>query len=333
MQPRGLGVIGAGNFSKMTLMPALSKTPARLAYIADLDPAAARHVAKKFGVEKATTDYKVMLADPDVNAVIIPVRHHLHARLVIEALQAGKHVFVEKPLAMNVQEVAQVLAAAAEKPDRMITVGFNRRFSPHAVKMKQLLAERSGPLCMNALVNAGAIPPESWVHDPKVGGGRIIGEGCHFIDLMVFLSGSKVRSVSASRVGKGPAVRDDKMSISLQFEDGSIGSVNYFANGSKSYPKEKIQVFSDERILDLINFRVTRGYGFRGFRKFKTSRLDKGHGAEFAAFVDSVAAGGETLIPLDELVNVTLASFAAVSAATENRTVILNEEYAGLLES
>jgi len=328
-----IGVIGAGNFSKMTLMPALSKTPARLAYIADLDPAAARHVATTFGVEKATTDYKVMLADPDVNAVMIPVPPNLHARLVVEALQAGKHVFVEKPLAINVQEVAQVLAAAAEQPDRMIAVGFNRRFSPHAVKIKQALAARSGSLCMNMLVNAGYIPPESWVQDPNVGGGRIIGEGCHFIDLMVFLSGSKVRAVSAAMVGKGPAVRDDKMSISLEFEDGSVGSVNYFANGSKSYPKERIQVFSDERILDLDNFRVTRGYGFQGLRKFKTSRLDKGHAAEFAAFVDSVAAGGKAMIPLDELVNVTLASFAAVKAATESRTIVLDDEYAELLKA
>ena len=326
-----VGVIGAGNFSKMTLMPALSKTAARIAYVADLDGAAAQHLASKFGAEQATTDYKQMLADPAVNAVLIPVRHDLHARLVIETLQAGKHAFVEKPLALTVEQVAQVLAQASAMPDRQIMVGFNRRFSPHMAKMKSLLSERSGPLCMNMLVNAGFIPADSWSQDPQVGGGRIIGEGCHFIDLMVFLTGSRVRTVSAAMVGPGPAVRGDKMAITLSFEDGSVGNVNYFANGTKSYPKERVQVFSDGRILDMSNFRVTRGYGFGGFGKFKTFRQEKGHAEEFSAFIDRVAAGGESVIPLDEIVNVTLASLAAVTAAGEERTIDLNVEYADLL--
>ena len=325
-----VGVIGAGNFSKMVLMPALSRTAARIAYVADLNGAAAQHLASKFGAEQATTDYKQMLADPAVNAVLIPVRHNLHARFVIEALQAGKHAFVEKPLALTVEQVSQVLAEVAARPDRQIMVGFNRRFSPHAAKMKELLSERSGPLCMNMLVNAGPIPADSWTQDPEVGGGRIIGEGCHFIDLMVFLAGSKVRTVSAAMVGEGSPVRTDKMSITLGFEDGSVGSVNYFANGTKSYPKERMQVFGDGRVLDMDNFRVTRGYGFKGFRKLKTFRQEKGHAEEFAAFVEGVAAGGQSPIPLDEIVNVTLASFAAVTAARDERMIVLSEEYAAL---
>ena len=326
-----VGVIGAGNFSKMTLMPALSKTAARIAYVADLDGAAAQHLARKFGAEQATTDYKQVLEDPAVNALLIPVRHDLHARLVIEALQAGKHAFVEKPLALTVEQVGQVLAQAGDRPDRQIMVGFNRRFSPHMAKMKALLSERSGPLCMNMLVNAGYIPPDSWSQDPQVGGGRIVGEGCHFIDLMVFLAGSKVRTVSAAKVGPGSAVREDKMAITLGLEDGSVGNVNYFANGTKSYPKERMQVFSDGRILDMSNFRVTRGFGFGGFGKFKTFRQEKGHAEEFSAFVNSVACGGESVIPLDEIVNVTLASFAAMTAAREERTIDLDTEYGGFL--
>ncbi|MCK4624951.1 MAG: bi-domain-containing oxidoreductase, partial [Phycisphaerae bacterium] len=198
-----VGVIGAGNFSKMALMPALAKTGARIAYIADLNGAAAQHLARKFGAEKAVTDYKLILEDPSVNAVLIPVRHNLHARFVIETLQAGKHAFVEKPLAMNVGELKEILEQVEKTPDKHVTVGFNRRFSPHIVKMTELLAERSEPLAMSMTVNAGYSPPDSWVHDPQIGGGRIIGEGCHFIDLLSYIAGSGVRSVASHQMGSG----------------------------------------------------------------------------------------------------------------------------------
>jgi predicted dehydrogenase len=184
---------------------------------------------------------------------------------------------------------------------------------------------------MSMTVNSGAIPPEHWVHDPERGGGRIVGEACHFIDLMVYLTGSKVRTVAAAMAGGAVAVHEDKMSITLSFEDGSVGTVNYFANGSRSYPKEVLEVFSDGRVIRMDNFRKTIGYGFRNFRKLKTWRQDKGHAAEFAKFIDRVVTGGPPLIALDELVNVTLASFAAVTAAREGRTVILAREYAGQL--
>jgi predicted dehydrogenase/NADPH:quinone reductase-like Zn-dependent oxidoreductase len=322
-----VGVIGAGNFSKMALMPALSKTSARLAYVADLNGAAAAHLARKFKIEKATSDYKQILADPAVNAIFIAVGHNLHAKFLIESIEAGKHVLVEKPLAMNVDEVNQIVKATRTRPDRQIMVGFNRRFSPHIKKLKQLLSGRSEPLAMSMTVNAGIIPPEHWVHHPELGGGRIVGEGCHFIDLMVFLAGSKVRSVSAAMMGEGVAIHEDKMSITLSFEDGSIGTVNYFANGSKSYPKELLEVFSEGRVARMDNFRRTSGYGFKGFKTLKTWSQDKGHAAEFAAFLDRVAAGGPALIPMDELVNVTLASFAAMTAAAELRTVVVSDEY------
>ena len=328
-----VAVIGAGNFSKMTLMPALSKTDAQIKYITDLKGESALHLASKFGVEQAVTDYKTILEDDEVNSVLIAVGHSLHARMVCEALDAGKHVFVEKPLAMNVEEIQQVLQTVGAHPAQQVTVGFNRRFSPHIVKIKQLLAGRSEPLAMNMTVNAGFIPPEVWVHDPIRGGGRIIGEACHFIDLLAFLAGSKVKSVSAHQMGSGVAVKEDKMSISLGFEDGSVGAVNYFGNGSKSYPKETLEIFSDQRVLRMDNFRKTGGYGFSGFKKFKTGRQDKGHAAEFAAFVDRIAVGGEPLIPLDESVNATLASFAAITAASELRTILLDREYGDLLNS
>jgi len=322
-----LAVIGAGNYARLYLMPNLVKAPACIAYVVDVNAAAARHLAAKFGVEQAVTDYRLVLQDERVNGVLIAVGHNLHARLVCEALAAGKHVLVEKPLAMNTEELAQVLAAAAAHPDRQLLVGFNRRFSPHTLKARELLSGRSEPLALHMTVNAGQVPPEHWVHDPVRGGGRIIGEACHFIDLMVCLTGSPVRTVSAAMFGGGVVVREDKMSITLGFEDGSVGSLCYFANGPKAYPKELLEVFSDGRVLHLDNFRRLTGFGFKGFRRFRIGRQDKGHAQEFAAFARRIAGGGEPLVPLEQLVNVTLATFAAMTSASEGRTIALAQEY------
>ena len=324
-----LGVMGTGNFTKATLLPALAKTEARIGYIsASVNGANAKHLAKKYGADNAVTDYRLMLHDDRVQAVLIATQHHLHARFIEEALQANKHVFVEKPLAMNVDEVAQVIDCVRACPDRQLMVGFNRRFSPHTLKIQQLLQGRSEPLAMTMTINAGMIPPSHWVQDPAKGGGRIVGEACHFIDLMACLADAKVQTVSAIMMGPSITVPEDKMAIALGFEDGSVGTINYFANGSKAYPKEQLEVFSEGRVLRLENFRRTTGFGFSGFRKFTTRRLDKGHEAELANFVERISQGGEPLISLDELVNVTLASFAAVTAARENRVVNLDDEYA-----
>ncbi len=319
-----VGIIGAGGFAKGVLLPALAKTPARLAYLADLNAAAAQHGAKKFAVGTAVTDYRRILDDPNVDAVFVVVGHHLHARFVCETLEAGKHVFVEKPLAMNAEELDRVARTAGKASDRSVMVGFNRRFSPHTVKIRELLAGRSEPLCMSMTVNGGPIPADHWTQDPERGGGRIIGEGCHFIDLLSHVAGSRITTVSAMMVGEGVAVRDDKMVIQLAFADGSIGTVNYFSNGSKSYPKETLEVFSDGRVLRMENFRKTVGHGFEGFKKFKTPRQDKGHAAEMAAFIERLSSGGEPLIPFDQLANITRATLAAVQSARENRTVTLD---------
>jgi len=321
-----LGVIGAGNFSKAVLLPAIARTPARLAYIANRTAAPGGHAARKFGAESAVTDYRKLLEDPQVNAVFIVVGHHVHASMVVEALEHGKHVFVEKPLALNRDELDRIGQAVSAAPDRLLMVGYNRRFSPHVVKMRELLAARSGPLCMNMTVNAGALPAGHWTQDRELGGGRIIGEGCHFIDLLTFLAGSPIAGVSATMVGGGGAVREDKMSIVMGFADGSIGTVHYFANGSKAYPKEMLAVFGDGRVLRMENFRRTVGYGFPGFRKLRTARQDKGHNQEVAAFIERVAQGGEPLIPFDELRNVSLASFAAVASASSGRTLSLTDD-------
>jgi len=324
------GVIGAGNFAKVTLMPALARAGARVKYVASRGGVSAQHLASKFGVEQAVSDYRHLLDDEQVNLVLVVVRHHMHARLAREALEAGKHVFIEKPMALNTEQLSELLEASRRHPERLIMVGFNRRFSPHVERIGQLLQGRTEPLAMHMTVNAGAIPADHWVHDPEVGGGRIIGEGCHFIDLLACLAGSPIERVQAEMMGERAPIRDDRMSIVLRFADGSIGTVNYFANGSKSYPKETLEVFSEQRVLRLDNFRRVVGYGWPGFRKFKTGRQDKGHAAELATFVRRLSDGGASPIPLEQLVNSTLASFAAVTSASEGRAVDLRTEYASL---
>jgi predicted dehydrogenase/NADPH:quinone reductase-like Zn-dependent oxidoreductase len=314
-----VGVIGAGNFSKGVLLPALAKSGARLAYIADLNGAAAKQAAVKFEAQKAVSDYRQILDDKQVDAVFVITGHNTHARFICEALEAGKHVFVEKPLCLHETELDTIESAVCSHSSAILMVGFNRRFSPHTVKAVNLLAGRSVPLCMNMTVNAGEIPADHWVQDPERGGGRIVGEGCHFIDLLSFIADSPVKSVSAAMVGDGAAIRDDKMSIVLEFVDGSIGTVNYFANGAKSYPKEMLEIFSDGSVVRMENFRVTHGFGFKGFKRFKTSRQDKGHFAEVEAFIRRIEKGGEPLIPFSQLKNVTQASFAAVKSARERK--------------
>ncbi|MFW6170966.1 MAG: Gfo/Idh/MocA family protein, partial [Planctomycetota bacterium] len=315
------GVIGAGNFAKSTLMPALAATDARIAAVVDLEPAAAKDVAEKYGAEAAMSDYTELLADDTVNTVFILAGHSVHGRLVCEALAAGKHVFVEKPLAMNEEQLQEVEAAYAKANNngngQQLMVGFNRRFSPHVAELTKVLKGHSDPLCMTMTVNAGYIPPDHWTQDPQRGGGRIIGEACHFLDLLASIAGAPIEHISAMRVGGNQPVRDDKMSIIMGFGDGSVGTVNYFANGAKSYPKETLEVFSDNRVLRLDNFRILRGYGVKGFKKFKSRRQDKGHKAEVAAFVKRIAEGGEALIPIEELLNTTRASFAAMLSARD----------------
>jgi predicted dehydrogenase/threonine dehydrogenase-like Zn-dependent dehydrogenase len=323
-------MIGAGNFGKMVMAPALAKTNARLKCVVEQsNVAAARHVAQKYGFEQATTDADAVWDDNESNTVFIATGHSSHAALVCRALEAGKHVFVEKPLAMNVDEVKQIINATEEHPDLQVMVGFNRRYSPHVQKIKELLAGRAEPLAMHFACNAGFIPPDVWVHDRELGGGRIIGEACHFMDLLAYVAGSPIVSVASMQMGQGVAVREDKMSIVLSFEDGSVGTVNYFGNGHKAYPKERMEVYSEGRILRLDNFRKLEGWGFAGFRRMKTG-LDKGHAAEFKVFVDQIAAGRDALIPMGQLVNTTLASFAAMTSASEGKTVHLQEAFAEL---
>ena len=307
-----LGIIGAGNFASATIIPALQKVNAPIKYIASAQGLTAKVLAKKAKAENATSDYRVMLNDPEVNTVIITTRHNLHASMVMETLEAGKSVFVEKPLCLNEEELQNIENAYMKANDNItLTVGFNRRFSPFAVKMKALVG--GGPKNIVATMNAGYIPPEVWVQDMEVGGGRIIGEACHFIDLCSFLADSKVIAVCMNALGENPQENTDNVSILLKYENGTNAVINYFANGSKSYAKERVEVFSQEKVLVLDNWRRLEGFGVKGFSKM-TGTMDKGHKRQFALLNERVQKGGEALIPFESIVNTTRASFACIES-------------------
>ena len=311
------GLVGAGNFARMTLLPAVRGLDIRLKTIADIDGVAGVHAARKFGFEQATNDYKQILSDPEINTVFITTRHDLHSKMVIDALSAGKNVHVEKPLCLNREDLGRVKEVYEKNKDRQLLVGFNRRFSAHAEKIRLLVSSRSTPMCMVWVINAGEIPANAWVQNKNIGGGRIIGEGCHWLDFMSYVAGSPIVSVGATMMGRtvGVAVRDDKMSITVNFADGSIGALHYFANGHKSYPKETFELFCDGKILRLGNFRKLRGYGWNNFRKMNLFSQDKGHKNQFCRFIEQIISGGEPLMPFEEIENITLASFAAVESA------------------
>ena len=317
-----MGIIGAGNYTGATVVPCLTKCGAKVKYIASAGGLSAKTMAKKAGAEFATSDYTEILKDPEVSMVLITTRHNLHAKMVKETLEAGKSVFVEKPLCLHPEELEDI-SEAYKKAGKGITltVGYNRRFSPFAVKLKQMIGD--GPKNIIATMNAGFIPPEVWVHDLEVGGGRIIGEACHFIDLCSYFAGSKVIAVCMNAMGENPQENTDNATILLKYENGTNAVINYFANGSKAYPKERVEVFSQERVFILDNWRKLEGFGAKGFSKMKGG-MDKGQKDEFRLLNERLLNGGEALIPFESIVNTAKASFAAIQSLKENRWIEVN---------
>jgi len=330
-----IGIIGAGNFTSATVLPALKPLDAQLKYIVSAGGLTASTLAKRAGFACAATDYREVLADGDVDLVMITTRHNLHASMVIESLKAGKNVFVEKPLCLNEQELAEIEATYSELRASLLegtnskskihnsklpllTVGFNRRFAPFTKKMKSLLGH--GAVNIVATMNAGFIPANSWVHDLQVGGGRIIGEACHFIDLCSHLTDSLVIAVCMNALGTSPQENTDNASILLRYANGSNAVINYLANGSKAYAKERVEVHSQERSLINDNWRSLTGHGFNDFSHLK-GKQDKGHADQFRLLLERLMSGGEALIPLEEIVNTTRASFAAITSLKEGRWV------------
>ena len=310
-----IGFIGAGNYATQVLIPAFSETQSNLVSISSSSGASGTYAAKKFNFIKSTTDTDALVKSNDVNTLAIVTRHDSHAMWIKEALKHGKHVFVEKPLAINrqqLEEVKQYYTQYAVPNGLQLMVGFNRRFSPQVVKMKSLLDAVFGPKSFIMTVNSGAVPTDHWTQSINIGGGRIIGEGCHFIDLLRFLVGVPSSRVRAMKMTESVNHCVDNVSFIIEFVDGSMGTVHYLASGNKLFPKERLEVFSSGAVLQLDNFRRLEGYGWPGFKKMNLSKQDKGNRACVKAFVDSVSAGGTSPISFDELCEVTQLSFDIV---------------------
>lgn len=302
-------VVGSGNYSSRVLMPAIKKSGAQLKTVVSHGGVSATHHGKQNQFEFASSNVDDAFKDSEVDVVVVATRHDTHAEMVLRAIEYRKHVFVEKPMVLNLDQLNTIRCALQEAGSdyaKSVVVGFNRRFSPHVAKMKQLLSTVSEPKCFTMTMNAGMIPSDSWVQSATVGGGRIIGEACHYIDLMRFLADAPIVSYSARQMGVNShhEINDDKAVITLGFADGSIGSINYFANGGKRFPKERIEVFAKDAVLQLDNFRKLRGFGWPGFKKMDLLQQNKGQDECVAAFIDHIRTGGQAPIGIDELLEV-----------------------------
>jgi predicted dehydrogenase/threonine dehydrogenase-like Zn-dependent dehydrogenase len=292
--------IGAGNYASRVLMPAFNRSGANLRTVVTSGGLSAAIHGKKLGFSEATTNIDDVLNDTAINSLVVATRHDSHAEYVVRGLKSGKHVFVEKPLCISRSELASVIQASSSATS-LLTVGFNRRFAPQILRLKALLDESNEPFSMVMSVNAGPIPADHWTQDPGIGGGRLIGEACHFVDLLRHLAGAPI---SKHHIDYLQTVTRDSFSIQLRFENGSIGIIHYLSNGHRSYPKERLEVFCVGRVIQLNNFIKMRGFGWPGFSKMNLWRQDKGQSALVSAFVEAVKIGGPSPIPKEEIFEV-----------------------------
>ena len=308
-----VGVLGAGVFASGTLIPALKKsTGATLVSVCAANGAHAKHAADKFGFRNCTTDESQIIHDSDVNTVVIATRHHLHAKQVVAVLQPGKHVFCEKPLCLSEQELRAIISAylgiaPAKRPALM--VGFNRRFAAMTAQLKKFLSPIAEPMALHYRINAGFLPPEHWVNDREQGGGRILGEMCHFVDLLMFLAGSPIIDVEARSLASSSRYSGDNVIAALRFSNGSAGTISYLSNGDRSFSKERIEVFgggSAATLEDFLRLELVR----HGRKETVHSRWhqDKGHAAEWTAFTNCIQGRAEAPIRFEDLVCSTLAT-------------------------
>ncbi|MEM2001296.1 MAG: bi-domain-containing oxidoreductase [Candidatus Methanomethylicaceae archaeon] len=306
-----IGLIGAGQFAGGTLLPAMRGIRGlRFRGLATSTGLTAHHTARKSGFEYFTIDYREILTDPEIDLVFILTRHNSHARFVTEALQAGKHVFVEKPLALNMEQLQEVIAAYSSRP-LLLMVGFNRRFSPFTRWLKERFAGVPEPLAVHCTVNAGSVPPNHWVHDPEQGGGRIIGEVCHFIDLIQYLTGSVPVRAYAETLEASGYQPSDNVVITLKMANGAIGSITYVAGGDKRYPRERVEVFGGGAVGVIENFQAAtfiQGGRKRSIRNWLS--VDRGYRGEIEALIEAIRNGGPAPADFEEYIYTTLATFA-----------------------
>jgi len=322
-----IGVLGAGNFAISTLLPAIKQLRGiEMVGACAANGSHARYAAEKFGFRYCATVERRIFEDPDVNTVVIATRHHLHASQVLAAISAGKHIFCEKPLCLSEIDLAEIVGAyGSSSRDLLLMVGFNRRFAPMAIKMRAFLKQVRGPLALHYRVNAGFIARDHWVNDPEQGGGRILGEVCHFVDFLTFLAGALPVEVQTRNLTGLESHCDDNVIISLQFANGSQGTISYLANGDRSYSKERVEVFGGGAVAVLEDFRRLELVRHGRKQTFRSRfRQDKGHRGELEAFARAVRGGGEPPIPFDEIVSTTLATLRAVESRSSGGPVALN---------
>jgi len=311
-----VGFIGSGSFATSTLIPAFAAASVRLKSIASAGGVTAFHSGRRFAFEQATTDTESIFSDTEINTVVIATQHDTHGKLVVKALKSGKNVFVEKPLCISREELSEIEAAWRDHTlpsGHILAVGFNRRHAPNTIRLREILKNCSGPVSMIMTVNAGAIPKEHWTQDRDFGGGRIIGEGCHFIDLLRHLADSSIVSVESIYLGStgGHPLSSDSVSIGLRFSNGSIGTIHYFSQGHKSFPKERLEVFCDGKVMQLDNFKNLTFYGMPGGKGDRLMSQDKGHRGIVRAFVEAIKTGTPSPTPFAELCEVTEFTFRA----------------------
>lgn len=319
------GLIGAGNFATNIILPNLRKVKkVNIKAIADAQGEKARFAANKYDCELATSDYTDLLNDEEINLLIIATRHNLHAKIASEALKKDKNVQLEKPMALNINQLKDVVKAERDSKGRLM-IGFNRRFAPHIIKTKKLLAQVNTPLLMYYRINAGYVPKKSWVHDPEEGGGRIIGEVCHFIDLLQFLANSPPTRVYATKIrAQDPVIASDNVEILIDFANGSRGSILYTSLGSKAAPKEYLEIFADKNVLIIDNFRSARFYIKNKSKKIRKFTQDKGHYKELEIFTQAILAGDSSPISMDEQVLATLSTFKVLESLEKKEPVEIN---------
>jgi len=319
-----VGVIGAGNFATAVLLPAMKAAGGvEFGGICAAGGSSARSAGSRYGFRFCASDEAELFRDPAINTIVVCTRHASHAGLVAAALGAGRHVFCEKPLAINEDQLALIIGAFDRRSANcLLTVGYNRRFSPLARQLKAFVSASTEPFIMNYRVNAGFIPAGHWTQDPDEGGGRVLGEVCHFVDFLTFICGEPVASVSASSIPDSGRYSGDNICAILRFADGSLGTITYAANGDKSFSKERVEVFVQGSVAVLDDFKELRTVR-NGKHQVSRSRLrvDKGHRGEWQAFGDAIRAGGHPPIPFEELVNGTLATIALTRSSSNGNSI------------
>lgn len=320
-----LGVLGAGNYANATFLPVIKKTGGIAPVgIVSSSGTSAHHAVQRYGFGFAASDPESVLQDPAINMIAILTRHNLHTPQILNAFNAGKNIYCEKPLAINQEQLTKIITALQEAEQPLLMLGFNRRFAPLAQRLKSFIDQRKEPFFAHYRVNANILPPDHWLNDPEVGGGRIIGEGCHFIDFLTFLAGENPIEVTTQGLPDDGKYNEDNVVMNFRFPDGSLGVVSYLANGDTTFPKEYLEVFSGGRVAVLHDWRKLEMI-YQGRKKIKRHplRQDKGHQAAWQAFLDALQGDKTPPIPYEQLIGVTRASFAAVESLRDGKTITI----------